>query len=332
MIHRYLKNNPLEWLADGSDPAVTFLAKKELQEYNNDNSPIPDILPSSLFNDVLRSKVQGNTKNIDLFYKGAIWHFLFAVECGLTAENDFIKALFTFLQEQILSPDSGFSFLSNPPVSTGCRTGNMVRAILKSGSSPEIAEKGIIWIIRNQRKDGGWLHCPYSGISDSLKLLFLKKPGTGLKFEKDHFRESCPVATAACALALIESKLPEYKENINRAAEFLLSHTTSLYQKKRMVLQCGQSISLSLTGYPVMTQVDSTSILFIVFSSDYWDDKRAVILFNTLMKKQHFSGIWKSDNRLPGMIRGKSSDRWVTLNVMRLLKKLSEKEDQLEKA
>lgn len=326
MFLRYLKKDPFEWLLDGSDPALTYIVKKEFYENNNEKFSRSDFKPELLFNDLYNSKANINKKNIDLFYKGAFWQFLFAVECGFTVENNFIKELYSFLQERILAPDFGFSFNSNPAVSTGCRTGNMVRGMLKSGFSPEIAEKGITWILHNQREDGGWLHCPYSGVSDSLKLLFLKKPGTGLQFEKDKNRKSCPVATAVCALALIESNRKEFTEAINRAAEFFLLYTARFADKKRIVLQCGQSISLSLNGYPVMTQVDSTLILFILFSSDYWNDKGTVLLFNSLMKKQDSSGMWKSDNQLPGMIRGLGADKWVTLSVMRLLKNVSEKE------
>ena len=289
------------------------------------------MLISYLIKNSPKKNIPGNLKNIDLFYRGALWFFLFASECGLISGQGFMDDSASFLNNTISADDGGFSFHCTPPVSTGCRTGNMVKALIRSGLYPDRAEKGLNWIKKNQRHDGGWLHCPYSGICDSFNLMVFKKPGSGLKSENDLSKESCPVASAACILALIESGVSEHIEAVNRGAEFFLARL-SLYEKKRYILQCGQSITLNAEGYPVMTQVDPVSILSIIFHSDLWNDKRSGLLFNRVMKKQKPAGIWESNNSFPGMVKGKGADRWVTLNVLRMLKILTEKENQLSKA
>ena len=81
-----------------------------------------------------------------------------------------------------------------------------------------------------------------------------------------------------------------------------------------------------------MTQVDSVSVLNIIFSSDLWLDKRSGKPFNELMKKQGPGGIWECENRHPGIIKVKGADKWVTLSVLRLLKKITSREDQLSNA
>ncbi|NCC45195.1 MAG: hypothetical protein EOM18_16785 [Clostridia bacterium] len=185
--------------------------------------------------------------------------------------------------------------------------------------------------MKKQRSDGGWLHCPFTGTCDSFRLMLFKKPGRGIELENDNKRMSCPVATAYCAGALIESGKADYMPFINRAAEFLLSGQFFAGSGKE-ILQCGQTINLRQAGYPLMTQIDPVSFLNIIFSSSLWDDKRGRIYFNELMKKQDTGGIWKSENSNPGILKGKGADRWVTLSVLRLLKKLAAKEDQLSKA
>lgn len=330
MFNRYLKGNPLPWLTDGSDRSVTSLA---LREFKNEITDYPDshLYSDDLTPDSLKQINPVNNGSIDIFYRGTLWHFLLAGESGLNVRIKSINDAALFLDHKISASDGGFSFHTNPLISTGCRTGNMVKAMIRSGYSSDRIEKGISWILKNQRQDGGWLHCPYSGTCDSIKLMFFKKPGKGLESENDLATKSCPVATAACSLALIEADLFKHKEAVNRGAEFFLSHL-SLYERKRFILQCGQSITLERAGYPVMTQVDPVSLLLVIFSSDYWDDKRATSLFSRIMKMQKSGGIWESENNYPGMIRGKGADRWVTLNVLRMLKILAIKENQLSKA
>jgi hypothetical protein len=331
MINRYLKGDPIPWLVDSADPVITYLAKRDLLSEGAADYSILENLSSPASSSVSNEGIPGDMKNVDLFYRGTLWHFLFAAECGYRCDSRFMTAAASFLIDKLSSDDKGFSLDWNPLTSTGCRTGLMVRALLKSGCCRERAAGGLEWIIKNQRFDGGWLHCPFNGTCDSLRLMFFKKPGRGVEFEKDNTRKSCPVATASCAEALIESGRSDYIPFINRAAEYFLSGKIFIDSGKE-ILQCGQIIDLGLRGYPVMTQVDSVSVLDIIFSSDLWPDKRSGKPFNELMKKQGPGGIWKSEKRHPGIIKGKEADRWVTLSVLRLLKKITSREDQLSKA
>jgi len=331
MINRYLKGDPIPWLTDSADPAVAYLAKREFLPHDSSDYPLPPIPEFKSLSDKPGPHIPGNRKNIDLYYKGTLWHFLFAAECGYKSDSGFMAETASFLIDKLSSADKGFSLDWEPLTATGCRTGSTVRALLKSGCFPERAAGGLDWILNNQRSDGGWLHCPFNGTCDSLRLIFLKKPGKGLEFENDNTRKSCPVATASCAEALIETGNTEYIPFVNRAAEYFLSGI-SFAGSGNQTLQCGQTVNLTLAGYPLMTQIDTVSILNIVFSSDLWPDKRSGKPFNELMKKQFPGGIWKCENRHPGIIRGNGADRWVTLSVLRLLKKITSREDQLSKA
>ncbi len=331
MINRYLKGDPMPWLTDSADPAVTYLAQREFLSHDSSDYSLPRIPELKSLSDKPGSNIPGKRKNVDLYYKGTLWHFLFAAECGYKSDSEFITETASFLIDKLSSADNGFSLDWNPPLATGCRTGVMVRALIKSGSYTERADKGLDWIMNNQRSDGGWLHCPFNGACDSLRLMFFKKPGRGLEFESDNRRKSCPVATAYCAGALIESGEAEYLPLINRAAEYFLSGET-IAGKGNRTLQCGQTVNSALAGYPLMTQIDSVSLLNIIFSSDLWQDKRGGKPFNELMKKQGSGGIWKCENRHPGIIKGRGADRWVTLSVLRLLKKITSREDQFSKA
>lgn len=331
MITRYLKGDPIPWLTDAAYPAAAYLARMEFTSSDTDDYILPEIPAHESSSAESGKLIPGNKKNIDLYYKGTLWHFLFAAESGYKSDSQFMNQTASFLIDRLSSQDEGFSLDWNPPLATGCRTGVIVRALIKSGCYAERAEKGLEWILKKQRSDGGWLHCPFTGICDSFRLILFKRPGRGIELENDINRKSCPVATAYCAGALIESGKAEFLPFINRAAEFFLSGGFFPAHDKQ-VLHCGQTISLSKAGYPLMTQIDAVSCLDIIFSSDLWNDKRGGSHFNELMIKQETGGIWKCENMNPGIIKGKGADRWVTLSVLRLLKKLAAMEDQLSKA
>jgi len=334
-MNKYLNGDPIPWLTDGKNPAVTYLTKLEFSEQNDPGQLYAELFSSPLtgyFKKNSSRHILGDSKNFDLFHRGSVWFFLLAVESGYNYKSDFVKATADYICGKSQLQDGGFSFNWQPPVSVGCRTGDIIKAMLKTGINDERASAGLSWIIKNQRHDGGWLHCPFRGSSDIIKLIIVKKSGNGHLDDPDVRIPSCPVATFACLGALIETRKEEYKNAITRAALFLLSINLNLKDKK-CETRCGLSIDPMKPGYPVMSQFDSISLLRLLTSADLWNRSRGGELFNFVMKLQGSDGRWQLLNTSQGMIpEKKGNSRWVTLNAIRTIKAVSYKENQLEKA
>jgi len=334
-MNKYLNGDPLPWLTDGENPAVTYLTQKEFFSETDPEELYSRLIASPLtafFRNNSSDNIPGDSKNFDLFYRGSVWFFLLAAESGYNCRSDFIKASADYLCAKSQLPEGGFSFNWQPPVSVGCRTGDMIKALLRTGINDERTSAGLAWIIRNQRHDGGWLHCPFRGTTDVMKLIILKKSGKGHLDDHDTGITSCPVATCACMGALIESREEVYSESVSRAAAFLLSLDIT-GKSKRSGTRCGLSIDPMMPGFPVMSQIDAITILQLITAAGFTDSSKGRELFNHVMLLQGNGGRWHLMNSNQGMIRGKKGEnRWVTLNAIRMIKSVSEQENQLEKA
>ena len=334
-MRKYLKGDPLTWLTDGINSAVTFLAQRELISEKDPDVLLSDLLSSPLttfFRKKTSGNILGDSANYDIFYRGSVWFFLLAVESGYDSRTDFIKATADCICNKSQMNDGGFSFNWHPPVSVGCRTGDIIKAMIRAGINDERRSAGLAWIIKHQRHDGGWLHCPFRGAPDVMKLIILKKSGNGHHDDTDISLPSCPVATCACMGALIESGDKQYEQTVARSAGFLLSLDLS-GKKKKNITRCGLSINPLQPGYPVMSQFDVITVLRLLAAAGVTESSRSGELFNYIMSLQGSEGRWSSLNSNQGMIPEKRVEsRWVTLNALRMIKAVSEKENQLEKA
>jgi len=335
MINRYLNGDPLPWLTDGENPAVTYLSNKELLDEEDSDILYSSLVASPLheyFNKNSSGNVLGNRKNPDLFYRGSVWYFLLAAESGFNRNTGFIRETADFICSRLQASDGGFSLDWSPSLSLGCRTGNLVSAMIRCGIKNDRTIAGVSWIVRNQRWDGGWLHCPFKGGKDVMKLVLLKKPGQGHLDDHDENVRSCPVATFACMSALLELSNPEHSGLIKKAAVFFLE---KWFQGNKSIIKarCGLSVAPLSPGYPVMSQFDTISILRLIAGAGELENPAAGEMFNYIMKFQGNTGRWESKNKGQGMIQEKHGEsRWVTLNALHIIRKILPEKDQLEKA
>jgi hypothetical protein len=331
--NNYLNDNPIEWLLDASDPSIRYHTRREILNEPTSDSDYDDILRSPAVSRLCPPdcSLLGTAANIDLFYKGSIWCFAEAVERGLDRRTRVISNTAEFILSTCQTSSGGFSLSWNPRIALACRTGDMIRYLIRAGYRDERISRGIEWIIRNQRWDGGWLHCPLAGICDQLKLVLLKKPGGGLRREKDPGVTSCFYATIACAMALVEYSQTVDHESLRdgrrKASEFFL--TRSLFKNTRnepVATRTSWNRDFRLLGYPVLSQYDILYGLLFIARAGFFNDGRTGEAFNLIMSKQNNDGTWNMENSQTGMMiyddsmhREKERSKWVTLQVLRLL-------------
>ncbi len=328
MMNKYLNSDPVPWLTDSSDPAVAYLTKKEICASLNSSELYDELLSSSLtgfFQKNSTNEILGDTRNPDLLYRGSTWFFLLAAEYGYDIRTPFIEKTAQFLCQNSRTADGGFSMMLNPGVPVACRTGDILRAMIKSGVNDSITAPGLQWIRDHQRSDGSWLHCPFNGFCDFMKVFIFKTKGSGLKREYNDSIPGCPVATLSCIRALSCSGDTRHTGATEKGISFLIEKALSVEEGR--ILSCGLMIYNHRTGYPVMTQYDPLTVMIEAAKTSRWNDARLNRSFNLLMKKQSSSGRWMLENNSRGMISTKKEEnRLVTLNVLRLLKLIESRE------
>ncbi len=332
MKSKYLTKDPLDWMLNQDNPSIRYAVLKEILEEKKLDDEYRRIFSSAEIKALLDSSVDGilgDREKFDIFYHGTMWCFAEAVERGLDIRTGIVKKTADYIIEKSQLPSGGFTLNWNPQTELACRTGDMVRYLIKAGYRGETVDKGISWIIRNQRHDGGWLHCPISGFTDSFKLMLFKKPGKGLERENNRNVKSCFYATASCLSALLEygREKKDYSENIINGTEFFLRQKIYLDRNNRPVkTRKYWNRDFRLLGYPVMAQYDVLYGLLITARAGMMGDPRSGKAFNLLMSKQNSDGTWNLENAQTGMLFGNGKaptgekNPWVTLNVLRMLK------------
>ncbi len=334
LTSKYLSNSPIEWLLEDSDPSICYLTHKDILEDKNCDGIYPGIAESPEFRKLINrtGTILGNSNNYDIFYSGAVWCFAEAVERGLDKRSLIVQDTAEFIVSHCQTPSGGFGLRWKPQTELSCRTGDMIRLLLKSGFNDQRIQNGISWITSHQRHDGGWLHCPLAGICDQFKLILFNKPGKGLSRESNDKVNSCIYATIACSMALVEyrCKTGSYGNDdiIKKAADFFLKR--SLFKNSRnepIKPRSTWNSDFRLLGYPVMSQYDILYGLLFIARAGFIGDRRAGEAFNLIISKQNNDGSWNLENAQTGMLFGNEArkhigkkSKWVTLQAMRLLK------------
>ncbi len=329
MLNKYMKMDPFPWLTDGENPAVTYLVKSEVLKLPEADRIYNELIESNLtdyFKRNLSKGILGDADHPDLYERGSVWFYLYAAASGYKNTSDIISTTADYLCSRTQLDNGGFCYGFKSSDAVGCRTGNMVYSLLKSGVSDSRTYSGLNWIIKNQRSDGGWLHCPFAGFCDVIKLIFLNSSGNGLKYENDQKISSCPVASYSCLKALVQAENNDYNDTIKKASEFFINN--NFFINSVMRLRCGNNVNYNKAGYPLMSQYDYLSGLVLVSETGNFENSLFGELFNHIIKKQNIDGSWDCENTLHGMIKEKKGkSRWVTLNAVKFINKILDREN-----
>jgi hypothetical protein len=333
LYSKYLNENPFEWLLEDSDPSISYLTRRDIIQDGSCDDRYDGILESPEITRMMskNSPILGNTKNFDLFYKGAMWCFAEAVERGLDKRTPLIQASAEFIINAGQTPTGGFSLNWQPRIEVACRTGDMLRYLMQAGYADERVNAGIAWIAAHQRHDGGWLHCPLAGTCDQLRLIYLNRPGGGLRREPDPHVTSCFYATIACSMALLHFRSrtgsSAYSGHITKASDFFLNRSLFKNSGNQPIRPKNNwNRDFRLLGYPVISQYDILYGLLFIARAGRLNDRRTGEAFNLIISKQNSDGTWNMENAQTGMLYGNKArshvgrkSKWVTLQVLRLL-------------
>ncbi|HOO71955.1 MAG TPA: hypothetical protein PK926_09350 [Spirochaetota bacterium] len=345
-LEKYVTGDSLQWLLDPADRDVRYLALRDLLDEadGDDYRRLEGFLASG---PLLKNKngIPGSQGRYDLLYSGSLWILAEAVERGLDRRSEVIEKIIRYLREAGTGEAGGFSLPWKPRAESALYTGEMVRLSLAAGFSDDAVAGSIRWILEHQRHDGGWLQWQVGGWADLASFLFFNRPGKGGLRDSDRSVTSCPYASIACARALLLNQKvhpsPEAGRAIAAAAEFFLKR--KFFDFRDLGFFNSRLISrqdFRLLGFPVFGQYDILTGLIFISLAGRFNDPRASEAFNLVMSKQNGNGSWDQESAEAGMLFGNKRKRclgreskWVTLNVLRMLKYAEETEQgQLEKA
>lgn len=331
----YVTKEAVDWLCGNDNPVVRYLAARDFP----DMSPVTALTAyepmrrSGLVSRIEKSSrdgVAGDSSRYEILYRGMVWCFAELVECGLTVDDPLVAKTADRIAQAVQLPSGGFTMNWMPPREAAGWSGDILYYLVKSGYAEPPLHRAAEWIMKSQRPDGGWRSSPVRGTKDALLLaLFRHLP----KPEEDDLTErSALIPTIACARALSAYGMKHGGTALaaGRAADFILGKgklSDRIQGGGELYLANGKFTSLS---YPVLCQHDIISALEFLADEKRLGDDRASVAFNILMKKRRADGTFPCEARESGTLHAKyrfrkgNPDKWVTLRVLRFLKKVEE--------
>ncbi|MFQ6064123.1 MAG: hypothetical protein ACE5L6_01470, partial [Candidatus Bathyarchaeia archaeon] len=213
-----LKGDPIDWLLEKDNPSIRYWTLKDLLNKSENEPEVVGAkgkLSESEEVQMIFSKTGINggpfwSRSDGNIYWGAFSTgsvLLFLAETGLTKDNPKIEDLAKFLF-RYHSAEGFFKLSPRGPGWWSCFTATVLGALLRFGYvNDERVDKGVEWLFRTQRLDGGW-YCQ-------------KNASRGGSKEK---LDSCPHSVLNVLWAFM--KTPELRncKELIPAAEFLLRH------------------------------------------------------------------------------------------------------------
>ncbi len=313
----------LDWLLEPGQPAVRYFALTGLLDRGARDPDVREALANlprrGWAGDLLSLQRPGGfwESRDDLYrpkYVATIWRFLVLSDLGLTASHPRFRRTCELFLHDYARPDGG---LDSPgtDVSELCVTGNLTRALLRSGyhDHPRV-RCAVSWILDHQFEDGGW-HC----------------------FERTAFgRGTLDAWEGLNAFTAIPRPgwTPRIRRSVEAGAEFFLEKRL-LHQGRRPYRPWERA------HYPVHYYYDFLVGLDMLTRLGYGNDRRMRPALDLLERKRRPDGTWALEAvhpdlgagagyRLPRTTKrfalegvGKPS-KWTTLTALLVRKRVEE--------
>ncbi len=326
-----LKTDPVTWLLEENNPSVHYFTFTDILEKPGEDIDVRkakrEIMEIGVVPKILAKQKNGGYwgKHEDFYirskYKGTVWTFIILAELGANGEDNRIKKTCEFILNNSQDQQSGgFSYFSAKDGGGDhnkilpCLTGNMIWSLIRFGylKDPKV-QKGIDWIVKYQRFDDAIEKAPKGWLYD--------------KKENCWGKHTCHMGIVKTLKALAEipdsEKSDGVKNTIKEGVEYILKH--HIYKRSHNLSQIAKPKWLQF-GFPLMWNTDVLEILRILTKLGY-KDKRMKEAIDLVISKQDEQGRWILENTYNGRFlvnierKGKQS-KWITLNALRVLKRI----------
>jgi len=355
----FLSKSPIEWLLEKENPSVRYFTLRDLFDREETDSEVAEAKAAIPDSKVIakifsKQKTEGYWEEPDSpyipTYKSTYWQVMILGQLGMDKSDKRVQRACEFilnlqfdeggfsahtrktalaqydwmrnraaLKEKLLPDSKSWAQSLVTEHQYSCLTGNICAAMLRMdyGGDSRVV-KALDWLVKIQNRDGGWL-CPYwkAHIKDTHGCFH----GT-----------ICPLE--AFSEVSEEQRTPEMRHAIVRGVEFLLMHR--LFKADHHSYKVINRHWLKFS-FPWFYRYDVLRGLSVLTRLDYIQDERLKDALGLLLQKHCPDGTWLLDNAPTGRMQtnletvGKSS-KWITLNALRVLKRLYEtRNEQLRK-
>ncbi len=308
----------IDWLLEEDNPSIRYWTLRDLLQLNETDPQVERAkakIPLSKEIQLVFAKNEINggplwSRSDGNIYWGSFSTgnlLVFLAETGLTKEDRRIDELVKFVFPY-QSKEGFFKLSPKGPGWWSCNTATTLGALLRFGyGNDERVEKGIEWLLRTQRPDGGW-YCTKNALKGGPK----------------EWLDSCPHSVLNVLWAFMKTPGLRDRKELVPAVEFLLRH----WETKAPIPQVdrgryGIGSRFRRIRYPLFEY----HLLKYAYILSHYDlvlkDKRFREAVELLMSKQDSRGRWKIDKPYRGWEElefGKegSPSKWATLNALRV--------------
>ncbi len=317
MIQKYLTNNPIPYLQKDQDIIIKYLTSRDILDKHNNEELYQQLIKQLTASNKLPNNILGDINNFDIISTGTYWKFAELIEYGLNISTPQITNTSNYIINNYQDKSGGFYINTSPMVIDARITGSILYYLIKANVQNLHIKKGIEWILKNQRHDGGWLYKSVYSSFDHCMIALFNKPGKGLRHENRSCIASCPHSTLSCAFALLI-----YNNTIETSVEL----QNAIRDAVTYIIDSLQNINNFKLYYSYMNTYSCLSSLYFLSCAKKLNDNRVSAIFNGIMKKQNNQGLWLKETKHKiflervDAIKLNNNDPWLTLQILRIMK------------
>lgn len=330
-----LNGDPLPWLLDGEEPAITHRALQELLDLPATDPDVGEARARAMASDPIATILAAQDPEGWWIYPGAgygpkysgsVWSLMFLDQLGADGSDPRIQAACEYVLEHSQANSGGFATAggkvpAKPSYVVHCLNGNLLRALIGFGRlDDDRVQRSLDWQAASITGEGDlrWYRTSTSG------------PGFQCAIN-EHLPCGWGASKAVLALARVPAaaRTAEVQRALDAGVEFLLSVDPATARYPMGWGNTEPSSKWFKLGFPSGYVADILQVMEGVCEAGYGGDPRLAGAVEWLLSQQDASGRFPNHYRYTGKMhididRGRGPSRWVTLRAVRVLKMVAE--------